>query len=102
MLEKFNLLSVNQLAASIKLNEAWKSINIHDYPLQLEKNNSNAQPSTKSLRPTTTRAWNEDARSKASKESFSRNVAKLWNAASKSVQEANTFLSAKRGNTFIQ
>ena len=96
MLEKFNLLSVNQLAASIKLTEACKSINIRDYPLQLEKNNSNAQPSTRSIRPTTARAWNEDARSEASKDSFSRNAAKLWNAAPKSVKEANTFLSAKR------
>ena len=32
LLTKFNLLSVNQLAAQIKLQETWKSINIQKYP----------------------------------------------------------------------
>ena len=31
MLEKFNLLSVNQLSAQIKLKEVWKSMNCDDY-----------------------------------------------------------------------
>ena len=37
LLQNLNMLSVNQLAASIKLTEAWKMCNIHDYPLKLEK-----------------------------------------------------------------
>ena len=37
-LQKIGLLSVNQLAASIKLAEAWKSINISEYPIQLKLN----------------------------------------------------------------
>ena len=31
------MLSVNQLAASIKITEAWKICNVIDYPLQLEE-----------------------------------------------------------------
>ena len=33
MLNKFNLLSVNQLTAQIKLTEVWKSVNIKDYAI---------------------------------------------------------------------
>ena len=36
MLEKFDLVSVNQLAIQIKLIEVWKSINVPDHPLKLE------------------------------------------------------------------
>ena len=38
LLLKYNLPSVNQLAAEIKLIEAWKSQNIPNYPLKLEPN----------------------------------------------------------------
>ena len=36
MLDKFQLLSVSQLAAKIKLIEVWKSINKEDYPIRLD------------------------------------------------------------------
>ena len=36
LLEKFGLLSVNQLAAKIKLLKGWKIVNNNDYPLSLE------------------------------------------------------------------
>ena len=37
MLEKFGILSVNQLNAQVKLLEMWKSQNITDYPLKVGK-----------------------------------------------------------------
>ena len=37
LLKNAKMLSVNQLAASIKLTEAWKSCNVPNYPIQLEK-----------------------------------------------------------------
>ena len=43
MLKKNGLLSVNQLVAQIKLTEAWKSINIEDYPVKLENNQTMRQ-----------------------------------------------------------
>ena len=36
MLEKFQILSVNQLAAKIKLIETWKSINVEGCPIKLD------------------------------------------------------------------
>ena len=36
MLDKFNLLSVNQLAAQIKLTEVWKAANVEVYAISLD------------------------------------------------------------------
>ena len=36
MLKKFNLLSVNQLSAQIKLVEVWKIINVKGHPLVMD------------------------------------------------------------------
>ena len=36
LLEKFYLPSVNQISAEIKITEAWKIMNIIDYPITLE------------------------------------------------------------------
>ena len=45
MLDKFKLLSVNQLSAEIKLTEVWKSINVDKCQLELEPYKSNLNPS---------------------------------------------------------
>ena len=37
MLKKFNMLSANQLNASMKLLEVWKAINLPDYPLKINR-----------------------------------------------------------------
>ena len=37
MLERQNMLSVNQLQAQIKLTEMWKATNLSTYPLNIEK-----------------------------------------------------------------
>ena len=88
--EKTGFLSVNQLAASIKLSEVWKSTNIENYPVHLEPNNVLAVENVRNLRPSTTRYWNQDARSTAAKESFSRNAAKLWNIVPSSINIGQT------------
>ena len=61
LLEKSGLLSVNQTAASIKLTEVWKGINIMNYPIQLEPNNPEQSENPRVLRPTSVRMWNQDA-----------------------------------------
>ena len=38
MLTKFNMRSVNQTNGEIKLLEIWKSLNVDEYPLQIELN----------------------------------------------------------------
>ena len=37
LLEKFGMLSVNQLNAQIKLVEIWKALKVDDYPLKIER-----------------------------------------------------------------
>ena len=95
LLKKFNILSVNQLAASIKLAEALTAIKTTDYPIELDKHNANRPATNRVLREISTRVWREDAATKIGKESFCRNAAKLWNNASSEVKEAETIYKAK-------
>ena len=96
LLGKTGFLSVNQLAASIKLAEVWKSINVEGYPIQLEPNKKSPKDTDSNLRPASTRIWNQDARSSAAKESFSRNAAKIWNNAPENIKNALNLKSAKK------
>ena len=47
---------------------AWKSINIEDYPIQLEPNIEGQIRSEITLRPNTSRKWKQDARTTAAKD----------------------------------
>ena len=40
LLEKFGVLSVNQLNAQVKLAEIWKALHVDDYPLKIEQQNT--------------------------------------------------------------
>ena len=42
LLKKYNMLSVNQLNAKVKLQEVWKALNVEDYPLIVERQSSDA------------------------------------------------------------
>ena len=90
------MLSVNQLAASIKLIEAWKSCNSEGYPIQLEKNHDNLAPNDKITRPHITRVWKEDDKNVAAKDSFFRSTAKLGNQAPWELKTASTLTIAKK------
>ena len=82
LLQKYGLLSVNQLAAQIKLLEAWKSVNLENYPIQMENNQLQmAEQSTVKL-------WKDDSRVTSAKESFIRDAANLWNNAPSTVKNA--------------
>ena len=95
MLKKFNLLSVNQLAASIKLTEVWKSLNVVDYPLQLDPYNQTTATLSLDLRPKPSRVFNDSARLQISKYSFNVDSARLWNQAPPEVTSAPTLDAAK-------
>ena len=51
MLSKFQLLSVNQLAAEIKLLEVWKSVNVEGCPINLESYSARTGQEILHLRP---------------------------------------------------
>ena len=96
LLKKASMLSVNQLAASIKLTEAWKACNIENYPIQLEHNHENLIQTDRVVRPSTTRHWKEDGRTTVARESFSRSTAKLWNQAPLNLKDCKTITQAKK------
>ena len=60
MLEKFSLLSANQLSAQIQ--EVWKSVNIVGYALSLEPYNDHLTSSGHLLRQKNNRIFNDTAR----------------------------------------
>ena len=96
LLKNTNMLSVNQLAASIKLTEAWKSCNIMHYPIQLEKNHENLIPNDRIVRPHINRVWKEDGKTTIARDSFTRSAAKIWNQAPIAVKDAKTVIMAKK------
>ena len=97
MLTKFNLLSVNQLAAQIKLIEVWKSVNMESYAISLDpyKPLRPDQGAAHNLRHQTNRIFNDTSKFRISKLSFSVDAARLWNLAPDPVRLASTIGTAK-------
>ena len=96
LLKKYNLPSVNQLAAQIKLTEGWKTQHIELYPLSLELNNPNRMTGERVIRDSSIKMWKDDAKSVAAKLSFSRDSARLWNNASVIIKNAPSLNIAKK------
>ncbi len=96
MLQKFNLLSVNQLAAQIKLTEVWKSINIEGYPIVLDPYSRTAGSSEIDLRIKPTRIFNDTSKLAISGYSFNVDSARLWNLAPPAVTRTQTLTLAKK------
>ena len=95
MLDKFNLLSVNQLAAQIKLIEVWKIINVEGHPLALDPYSTHDQKGGMSLRPQHSRVFNDNSKLKLSSHSFNTDAARLWNQAPDQIRTAPTLSAAK-------
>ena len=95
LLDKFNLPSVNQLAADIKLIEAWKIMHVQDYPITLDENNPYGATGGREVRTTTTRQWKDPAKYKNSSESINIDTVKLWNKADNEIKNAETLNRAK-------
>ena len=66
--------------------EFWKAVNVKGYPVKLEKNNENLEHIERIVRTSSNWAWNEDVKTTAARESFSRNGAKLLNAAPEKIK----------------
>ena len=96
LLDKFELLSVNKLAAQIKLTEAWKSVHLEGYAIVLEPYNKDRPLNNHELRIQSNRVFNDSAKSKMASQSFNVDAAKLWNLAPTSVTNATTLIIAKR------
>ena len=95
MLTRFDMLSVNQTAAQIKLTEAWKSLNVEDYPVKLRKERRIVPGSDRQLRADTIRDLEEGGRLKSTLASFTRDAGHIWNQAPKCIKEAKTLSKVK-------
>ena len=96
MLSKFNLLSVNQLAAEIKILEVWKSLNVESCPTKLKPYNPQSNENSHQLRPKTDRIFCDTARLQISNSSFNIDAARLWNNVPVNVRTSLTVVEAKR------
>ena len=96
MLDKFKLLSVNQLAAQIKLKEVWKSLNSENYPIRLDTYNEALADGPHLLRHQENRIFKDNCRLQKSKMSFNLDAARLWNAAPLTIKNSRTSYEAKK------
>ena len=95
MLDKFGLLSVNQLASQIKLIEVWKSENVPGNPLSLEAYSLHTSVLKEALRDRKNRTYNDSAKLNISQSSFHKDAARIWNRAPVSVTAAKTINEVK-------
>ena len=95
LFNKFNLPSVNQLSAEIKIIEAWKIMNIQDYPIKLWPNEPNRSTNGREVRGTSIRELKEDSSTKIGKTCFVIDTARLWNQSPAEIKMANTLNQAK-------
>ena len=93
MLEKFGILSVNQLNAQVKLLEMWKSQNIADYPLKVEK--QEIKENKRTTRASAQGKLIEIGRSTTTKSSSTSDAIRIWNMAPKDIIDSLTVSQAK-------
>ena len=104
LLEKFGLLSVNQLSAKIKLIEGWKIVHKENYPLTLEPYHTESnRDGQHSLRLQHNRVFWDSCKYVKSETSFHIDTAKLWNNAPSDVRNAPNLYAAKKNiNVFCK
>ena len=103
MLQKFGLLSVNQLAAKIKLIEVWKTLNRPEYPIELDPYKRSSHPNAHELRTREDRIFDDSCKLKRSESSFHVDSARLWNASTPEIRQAKSLNLAKKAiNVFCK
>ena len=93
LLEKFGILSVNQLNAQIKLLEVWKALNFEDYPLKIEQQ-SVPQTGVITRASTKGRPINIGCSNNTQKLSISDSI-RIWNESPSNVTESTTIFRVK-------
>ena len=99
LLSKFNMLSVNQINAQIKLSEMWKAVNDNCHPFALRKRV--AGENVRSMRSITNDILPDQSFSELSKNTFINDGIKAWNHAPSKIKECKSFTSAKAEICFI-
>ena len=90
MLERNNMLSINQMHAQVKLTEMWKAVNYSNYPLNIEQ----LQPAENGR---ATRGVSDGKLSEpATLNTFIGNATKLWNRAPTVIKNSKSISVAKK------
>ena len=92
MLEKLNWLSVNQLAAEIRLMEVWKSLNLEDYCSKSLFQEVERERTTSS---TGSRKLKMNFKTKIRESSFYYQSLRVWNSAPEDVTNPSNESQAK-------
>ena len=90
MLERNNMLSINQMNAQVKLTEMWKAVNYNNYPLNIGQ----LQPAEngRSSRGVTTGKLTEPL----TLNTFIGNATRLWNKAPLVIKNSKSISVAKK------
>jgi hypothetical protein len=94
LLDNQNMLSVNQIAAQIKLTEMWKASNDPQYPIKMKT--KERQENAVETRNLTLGDLTEVGRSTKAKKSFTSDAAKVWNKAPEKIRASKTLTTAKK------
>ena len=93
LMSKFNIMSVNQLNAQIKLLEVWKAQNVSNYPLKIAQQSINSEGvSTRAAhsgRPC------EIGKSVLAQKTCISDAIRLWNRAPSKIVECKSLQTAK-------
>ena len=95
LLSKANILSVNQQNAKLKLQEIWKSLNIENYPLKIQKQEQ--KPNVPSTRACTEGRLIELRRKTLTFKTCISDAIRIWNQAPHELKNSITFSSSKKG-----
>ena len=101
ILTNLNMLSVNQMNAQSKLNEAWKINNVKDYPTKWElKSPADDERQTRAI---STLNIPETAKSRLTQSGYNNDAKKLWNKAPNSIKHSTSIQMAKKAiKTFVK
>ena len=94
LLKKFNMLSANQLNASVKILEVWKALHLDNYPLTINRqDNSTIGVNT---RADVSRRPIEIGKTIMSQKTCVSDAIHVWNKAPIKVTESSTIYQAKK------
>ena len=94
LLEKFNILAVNQINAQAKLLEVWKALNVPKYPLKIKQQSENHEGAL--TRADTNKRPCDIGKSTITKKTCVSDAIRLWNLAPDSIKQSKTVYLAKK------
>ena len=95
MLVKFNMLSVNQIMAQVKLNEMWKVTHIANYPIKIEQ--LSFQEDSMNTRARSSGFLLKESKNTCfSQKTFVNDAIHIWNLAPNVLKECTSLYSAKK------